>query len=360
MVRASSRSNASAPRPSHSGRYVPANGITASLREIGAKRSATEVMMCSPRKTTTSSEALRCSRSTTNRGHPSARQRRTSTMPSATLIVSSNRLTAPVPRLRYHMALPLALAAAITRAPPRGASRRRGRPGRHARPAGRADACAPATRAQPPRGRPQRCSRCSRRRRAAATLIHPPRLGRRLTGTRVEMMQLPARPGPAPRRRAGGQSAGGDADRLPGASKPPAWSSVTRTGHPPAGAAPPRDVAAEVDRRSACHAPGDGGRPVRAQGLRGGPEVELDPRRDPDGDRRRLDLHRLPCGGGHEPDPARRKAASRRDGRGRPASRSERPIVGSTAPAVSRAALSPASTPPGRAGRLRPTARGPG
>ena len=77
------------------------NGTNAWTSEIGAKLSSTDVRMCSTRKTIASSETLRCSESTTNRGHRGVLKRRTSSTPSAIAAVRSSSATAPVERVRY-------------------------------------------------------------------------------------------------------------------------------------------------------------------------------------------------------------------------------------------------------------------
>ena len=56
--------------------------MSASISEIGAKLSSTDVRMCTARNAIASSETLRCSASTMNRGQRGELQRRTSTTPS--------------------------------------------------------------------------------------------------------------------------------------------------------------------------------------------------------------------------------------------------------------------------------------
>src|SRR5436305_5310578 len=105
IVTAISRSNATAPMPSQNGRYEPTNGMNASTSEIGAKLSSTDVSTCTTTNAIASSDTLRCSESTTNRGHAGVLTRRTSMIPRTIASVSSSSDTAPVERVRYQYAL---------------------------------------------------------------------------------------------------------------------------------------------------------------------------------------------------------------------------------------------------------------
>ena len=100
-INASTRSNATAPKPSHNGRYADANGMTASFHPIGANPSSTTVAMCATMNTTARIDTLRWRNVVAKRGHRSLIQRTLVTIPSSTLAVSSSRLTMPVPRERY-------------------------------------------------------------------------------------------------------------------------------------------------------------------------------------------------------------------------------------------------------------------
>ena len=100
-----SKSDAIAPRPSHTGRQAETNGTTASINRIGANGSSMEVTMWTARNASARSETLRCTASNTNRGTRSVCTRRTLATPIATLIVSRTSATAPVPRGRYQSAL---------------------------------------------------------------------------------------------------------------------------------------------------------------------------------------------------------------------------------------------------------------
>src|SRR5262249_33760361 len=91
--------------------YTETNGITASIRLIGANGSSSVVTMWTNRNTTASSDTVRCSSSDTNRGSPAMRIRLTFAMPSATLIVSRISAVAPGPRVRYHNGLGAFIAA---------------------------------------------------------------------------------------------------------------------------------------------------------------------------------------------------------------------------------------------------------
>src|SRR5512144_2767510 len=125
------RSTATAPRPSHTGRYAEPNGTTASIHRIGAKPSITAVATWTTTNATDSNDRFRCTRCTTNRGDSDGAHRTAFTIPSTVTDVSSTSETAPVLRVRYQTALDET--AAITRPPgqatPRSAGRiRRGRP----------------------------------------------------------------------------------------------------------------------------------------------------------------------------------------------------------------------------------------
>ena len=93
---ARSRSTATAPRPSQNGRYADTNGTTTSIQRIGANESATTVTTWMARNTSTSSETLRCTNSTTKRGHVGLLQRNDVKIPSSTLAVRNPRVTTPV------------------------------------------------------------------------------------------------------------------------------------------------------------------------------------------------------------------------------------------------------------------------
>ena len=108
------RSNARTPRPSQRARYGDTNGITASFQPIGAKPSSTMVAMCTARNTTASSETLRCTKLTVNRGHRSLPQRAVVTIPSTTDAVSSSKHTRPEPRAKYHSGVGPAAATNVT------------------------------------------------------------------------------------------------------------------------------------------------------------------------------------------------------------------------------------------------------
>ncbi len=83
----------STPSPIHTGRYDPVNGATVLSTAIPAKGSATDVMMWMARKTSASSERLRCSAWVRNRGHSRVSQRIAVTMPRTRIAVSISRLT---------------------------------------------------------------------------------------------------------------------------------------------------------------------------------------------------------------------------------------------------------------------------
>ena len=88
--------------------------------EIETKLSSTEVMMCTPRNTSASSETLRCRESIMKRGQFAVLRRRTSATPSASEPVSSTSETAPVARVRYQaIDGPTAASDALTAATPR-------------------------------------------------------------------------------------------------------------------------------------------------------------------------------------------------------------------------------------------------
>src|ERR1035438_1775506 len=63
------------------------------------------VITCTARNATDSSEMLRCSPVTTNLGRPGRRPWRFTSTPSSTTAVSRSRLTTPVARLAYHIAV---------------------------------------------------------------------------------------------------------------------------------------------------------------------------------------------------------------------------------------------------------------
>src|SRR6478736_95151 len=105
-TRAMSRSRATAPSPSQNARYAEVNGTKTSIQRMGAKPSATTVTTCTPRKTSTNSETLRCTNSTTNRGHVGLLQRNDVRIPSSTLAVRNPSVTTPVARAMYHAVLP--------------------------------------------------------------------------------------------------------------------------------------------------------------------------------------------------------------------------------------------------------------
>ena len=100
------RSTATAPRPSQNGRYADTKGTTTSIHRIGANESATTVTTWMARNTSTSSETLRCTNSTTKRGHVGLLQRNDVKIPSSTLAVRNPRVTTPVARATYHVTEP--------------------------------------------------------------------------------------------------------------------------------------------------------------------------------------------------------------------------------------------------------------
>jgi len=59
ITSASSRSKATAPSPSHTGRYEETKGMTASVQPMGAKPSTTVVATCNATKTIAISVTLR-------------------------------------------------------------------------------------------------------------------------------------------------------------------------------------------------------------------------------------------------------------------------------------------------------------
>ena len=193
-TRTSRRSKEIAPSPTHSGRYRPVNGTTASVSRNGAKGSSTLVTTWAATSRTAASDSVPCSASTTKRGQRGDDQRETSAIPSARLPVSSTSATAPVPRERYHSAVelePVATTAKVTRRWPPGparANRRHGPRNRRADTAWRAAPSAPATRRRRRRERSPPWWPCSRprtsrqqRRRSATGRLQAP-------GRRVEDM----------------------------------------------------------------------------------------------------------------------------------------------------------------------------
>ena len=104
---ASSRSSATVPSPSHSGRYADTNGTTVSTRSIGTYESATTVVMCRARKTRVSSATLRCSPHRTNRGRRAGATPPRTRIPPRRVSVRSTSATRPVPRLTYQIQLPV-------------------------------------------------------------------------------------------------------------------------------------------------------------------------------------------------------------------------------------------------------------
>ena len=79
--------------------------VTASIRRTGANPSSSEVTMWTSRNAIASSETLRCTASSTNRGMFGDCSRRTFAIPSATLSVSRTSAIVPVPRVKYQYAL---------------------------------------------------------------------------------------------------------------------------------------------------------------------------------------------------------------------------------------------------------------
>src|ERR1035437_2596630 len=89
-----------------------------SRSRIGANVSSSEVTMWTTRNAIASSETLRCTASSTNRGRLAVRRRRTLATPIATLSVSRTSAIVPVPRVRYQYALgPAAARVSITGCP---------------------------------------------------------------------------------------------------------------------------------------------------------------------------------------------------------------------------------------------------
>jgi hypothetical protein len=122
---ARNRSNASAPRPSQSGRYADTNGTTASIHRIGAKPSITVDATCTATKATAISERFLCRPCVTKRGHRGEAHCIAPARPSSATPVSSSSETTPVARVRYHMALPEVRPRIVTFTLPPAASRRR-------------------------------------------------------------------------------------------------------------------------------------------------------------------------------------------------------------------------------------------
>ena len=351
---ATSRSNATAPRPSQIGRYEPTNGTNTSTMRIGAKLSATAVTMCTARNAVASSETLRCNAATTKRGQRGLAKRTTS--------VDAERDA----HRQQHQADHAGAARRSTRAPCEltAANTRRSRSG----PASR-NVCtiAPSRRDEPGR----QAARLEPRRRAGA---HDDRGGARDVGVDARRRRdahgapvLAGRLARSPDRSRGaahGRRARQRRTVVPEVARPPdaitmrwsavagaraAWSSVTSTGQPPASRRPGhREVAAEADEHAAPVASAIASRgPIGAQRLRGRAEVELDARAEPEPSIAARSIS-IAC------QPGTRCTDTRSGG---PVRRSDRevavvaehahrrvPTVGSTRPSVRRAARSATSS----------------
>ena len=104
-ITAANTSTASVPRPSISACQLPANGTTRVEQphlRVGVERTA--VPTCSARKTTASSEMLRCSDIVAKRGSVGSEVLRDVRTPSTTTPVSSSSEVTPLPRIRYQTA----------------------------------------------------------------------------------------------------------------------------------------------------------------------------------------------------------------------------------------------------------------
>ena len=122
MIKAISRSPATAPSPSQHRPVGASEGNDTFSQVIVTKLSVTAVTTCTAKSTTASRETFLWSPPVTNRGQCLLDHRFTPMMPRTTLPVSSNKLTRPVALVRYHRACEL-VAASIT-SPARQASPR--------------------------------------------------------------------------------------------------------------------------------------------------------------------------------------------------------------------------------------------
>ena len=100
-----SKSNATVPSPSQTGRYAAWNGSTTSTQPIGAKPSMIAVATCTPMNVVATNEMFLWMPAVTNRGHRSLIQRTASVTPRTTDAVSRTRETTPVARVMYHIVL---------------------------------------------------------------------------------------------------------------------------------------------------------------------------------------------------------------------------------------------------------------
>ena len=110
---ASSKSKATAPKPSQIRRYPEVNGTTTETALIEANGSVIVVSTCSPVNVIVSRDRLRCRETVTNRGQAGLANRTEVTMPSTTVPVSSTSAMSPVARVANQSGLVAVATAAL-------------------------------------------------------------------------------------------------------------------------------------------------------------------------------------------------------------------------------------------------------
>ena len=110
---ASSKSKATAPKPSQILRYPEVNGTTTETALIEANGSVMVVSTCSPVNVIVSRERLRCRETVTKRGQAGLANRTEVTIPSTTVPVSSTSAMSPVARVANQSGLVAVATAAL-------------------------------------------------------------------------------------------------------------------------------------------------------------------------------------------------------------------------------------------------------